>query len=68
MIVVGSHGKGMMAQLFVNSVSQGVLSRANCPGPWWFQQCLILQVLNKRLPLKNIAQVAIYQLISSCSR
>ncbi|MGB3768177.1 MAG: universal stress protein [Phormidesmis sp.] len=31
MIVVGSHGKGMMAQLFVSSVSQGVLSRANCP-------------------------------------
>ncbi|MEN8444066.1 MAG: universal stress protein [Cyanobacteria bacterium J06555_13] len=31
MIVVGSHGRGMMAQLFVGSVSQGVLSKAECP-------------------------------------
>ncbi|MEM9090661.1 MAG: universal stress protein [Cyanobacteria bacterium P01_F01_bin.53] len=31
MIVVGSHGRGMMFQLFVGSVSQGILSRAQCP-------------------------------------
>ena len=30
-IVVGSHGKGMVAQLFVGSISRGILSRANCP-------------------------------------
>ena len=30
-IVVGSHGRGMMFQLFVGSVSQGILSNAQCP-------------------------------------
>ena len=31
MIVVGSHGRGMMSQLFLGSVSQGILSRSNRP-------------------------------------
>ncbi|MEM9090662.1 MAG: universal stress protein [Cyanobacteria bacterium P01_F01_bin.53] len=31
MIVVGSHGRGMMAQLLIGSVSQGVLQQAKCP-------------------------------------
>ncbi|MGI8932927.1 universal stress protein [Leptolyngbya sp. BC1307] len=31
MIVVGSHGRGMMSQLFVGSVSQGILSQSNRP-------------------------------------
>ena len=31
MIVVGSHGKGMMYQLLVGSVSEGLLHNAECP-------------------------------------
>lgn len=31
MIVVGSHGRGMMAQFLIGSVSQGVLQQAKCP-------------------------------------
>ena len=31
MIVVGSHGKGMMYQLLVGSVSEGLLHKAECP-------------------------------------
>ncbi|MEN8444067.1 MAG: universal stress protein [Cyanobacteria bacterium J06555_13] len=30
-IVMGSHGKGMVTQLFVGSVGQGVLHKAECP-------------------------------------
>ena len=31
MIVVGSHGRGMMGQLMVGSVSEGVLHKSNLP-------------------------------------
>ena len=31
MIVVGSHGRGMMHHLLVGSVSEGVLHKAECP-------------------------------------
>ncbi len=31
MIVMGSHGRGRMAQIFVGSTSQGVLHKAECP-------------------------------------
>ena len=31
MIVLGSHGRGAMYQLFVGSVSEGVLHKSECP-------------------------------------
>ena len=31
MIVVGTHGRGAISQLFVGSVSEGVLRKAKCP-------------------------------------